>query len=941
MSDNTIRQGILELLERECSILDFDNLWSSEELEALTAAWLSDHFQCSRNLISHYMSELQQKGQIIKINTRPVYFFLRKSLEERFFVQLQSDIYETLEEMRNELKAVDKKHAFMNLIGAQDSLSYVVEQCKAAVSYPDHGLPILLQGPTGTGKSLIAQLMFQYGKDTHILSADSRFVTVNCSEYANNPEMLMTNLFGYKKGAYTGAEKDTPGLLALADGGILFMDEVHGLKPECQEKIFLFMDKGIYHMVGDNDVWYESNARVIFATTMQPSEVLLKTLLRRIPLIVKVPSLAERPLQEKRRLLQFLIQEEEQHIQREICLSDLVYRTLERHVFAGNVGGLKNCIRASVAKAFLRSQEKQKHVELHLYDLPSDLLESTGQDLTLYSYDDKTMIRSGDMLVNIQKDGHLYKLNSYLVHKYRTLNHAELKLSSYVESCCRKLEQYVDYLFAGNTYESPKLDMMNHLVKNIMNIVIHKYHLETFSNNEISVLVHFMNDYMQNYASINQLRICNRKDVEQLQNLLHREYGLEYDIVCDIWQLVSDALNFVPGPFAFLDLFLFIRYFDRDMQAADIPAVIIAHGYAIASGIAEVANQLLKQHVFDAIDMPIESDFEVIVTKLSDYLKGKESSKEVIVLVDMGSLEDIYQRLGSVKLMDIGIINNVTTKLALDIGSMILEKMTIQDILREASSHLPYHYKIIKNRVKQDAVLSVCETGIGTAEKISNLMEASLPEQVSISVIPYDYDSLIKSGRSSSIFEKYNILFIVGTKNPKIADIPFISLEEMIEQKSVEKTNAAFAQRMRPDQIEAFNENMIKNFSMDNLLDYLTILDSDKIINSVEKIIKTIQRELQMVLSSNITLGLYIHISCLIERLIINKNVTKFHNLDTFIQEHGDFIAVVKRAFHDVEVHYNVEIPVSEIGYIYDYIFKRDSVKAVDDSVNELWETIE
>ena len=55
--------------------------------------------------------------------------------------------------------------------------------------------------------------------------------------------------------SYTGAEKDTQGLLALADGGILFMDEVHGLKPECQEKIFLFMDKGIYHMVGDNDTW--------------------------------------------------------------------------------------------------------------------------------------------------------------------------------------------------------------------------------------------------------------------------------------------------------------------------------------------------------------------------------------------------------------------------------------------------------------------------------------------------------------------------------------------------------------------------------------------------------------------------------------------------------------------------------------------------------------
>lgn len=941
MSDSMIKQGILELLEKECGILDFDKTWSSQELEVLTAAWLSDHFQCSRNLISHYMSDLQQKGQVIKINTRPVYFFLRKTLEERFSLQLQADIYETLDEMRGELKASETKHAFLNLIGAQDSLSYVVEQCKAAIAYPEHGLPILLQGPTGTGKSLIAQLMFQYGQDTHILSQDSRFVTVNCSEYANNPEMLMTNLFGYKKGSYTGAEKDTPGLLALADGGILFMDEVHGLKPECQEKIFLFMDKGIYHMVGDNDVWYESAARVIFATTMQPSEVLLKTLLRRIPLIVKVPSLAERPLQEKRRLIQFLLHEEETHIQRNICLSDLVYRTLERHVFAGNVGGLKNCIRASVAKAFLRSQEKQDHVELHLYDLPGDLLESTGKDVTLYSYDDKTMICSRDMLVNTQKDGHLYNLNSYMIHKYRTMNHAEQELASYIESCCLKLEQYVDYLFAGNTYESPKLDMMNHLLTNIMNIVIHKYRLEKFSNNEISMIVHFMNDYMQNYASINQLRISNRRDVEQLQTLLHHEYGLECDIISDIWQLVSDALNFVPEPFGYLDLFLFIRYFNREMQEADIPAVIIAHGYAIASGIAEVANQLLKQRVFDAIDMPIESDFDVIVKKLSEYLKGKESSKEVIVLVDMGSLEDIHQNLGGIKCMDIGIINNVTMKLALDIGSMILEDMTITEILKEASERNQYRYEIVKNRKKADAILTVCETGIGTAEKISNLIETSLPRPISICMIPYDFDSLIKFGKESMIFEKYNILFIVGTKDPKIAEIPFISLEDMIQQKSVSKTNTVFANLMRQEQIEVFNENMIKNFSIDNLLDYLTILDSDKIINSVEKIIKTIQRELHMILSSSVTLGLYIHISCLIERLIINKDVAEFRYLEEFVKNHQDFIQLVKKAFHDVEIHYNVSIPVSEIGYIYDYIFKRDSVKAVDDSVNELWDSIE
>ncbi|MFR9001425.1 MAG: sigma 54-interacting transcriptional regulator [Anaerobutyricum soehngenii] len=52
----------------------------------------------------------------------------------------------------------------------------------------------------------------------------------------------------YKR-CFTGADEDKQGILSVADNGVLFMDAVHGLKPECQEKIFLFMDKGIYHMV--------------------------------------------------------------------------------------------------------------------------------------------------------------------------------------------------------------------------------------------------------------------------------------------------------------------------------------------------------------------------------------------------------------------------------------------------------------------------------------------------------------------------------------------------------------------------------------------------------------------------------------------------------------------------------------------------------------------
>ncbi|MCB6620716.1 sigma 54-interacting transcriptional regulator, partial [Thomasclavelia ramosa] len=75
-------------------------------------------------------------------------------------------------------------------------------------------------GESGTGKSYLASLLFEYGKQKGLIPVDGKFVTVNCAEYSNNPELFLTNLFGYTKGAYTGAEEDKEGLLSIADNGM-------------------------------------------------------------------------------------------------------------------------------------------------------------------------------------------------------------------------------------------------------------------------------------------------------------------------------------------------------------------------------------------------------------------------------------------------------------------------------------------------------------------------------------------------------------------------------------------------------------------------------------------------------------------------------------------------------------------------------------------------
>ena len=88
----------------------------------------------------------------------------------------------------------------------------------AAVNYPPDGLPMLLTGESGVGKSFIARLIYEYALEQQTIAAGAPFVVLNCADYANNPELLSAVLLGYKKGSFTGADRDRDGLLKEADG---------------------------------------------------------------------------------------------------------------------------------------------------------------------------------------------------------------------------------------------------------------------------------------------------------------------------------------------------------------------------------------------------------------------------------------------------------------------------------------------------------------------------------------------------------------------------------------------------------------------------------------------------------------------------------------------------------------------------------------------------
>jgi DNA-binding NtrC family response regulator len=118
--------------------------------------------------------------------------------------------------------------------------------------------PLLILGETGTGKELVAKYIHAVGQ------REGELVAVNCAQFS--PETLKDELFGHVKGAFTGANKDKEGLVAVAEKGTLFFDEIGDMPLDLQASMLRFLDNGEYRRLGEDDRVRMADVRIIAAT---------------------------------------------------------------------------------------------------------------------------------------------------------------------------------------------------------------------------------------------------------------------------------------------------------------------------------------------------------------------------------------------------------------------------------------------------------------------------------------------------------------------------------------------------------------------------------------------------------------------------------------------------------------------------------------------------
>jgi DNA-binding NtrC family response regulator len=291
--------------------------------------------------------------------------FLEKPVDpERLLDKLEKAMkHKSLQDENERLKQkLQDRYRFQNVVGKSKKMQELFDLVESVAASEAN---ILIQGENGTGKELIANAIHYNSK-----RSKAPFIKINCAAIPR--DLIESELFGYRKGAFTGATMDKEGLFEAAEGGSLLLDEIGEMPAYLQTKLLRVLQEREYRPIG-SDRTIHVDFRLICATNVDLETALREGRLRedlyfRINTItLRVPPLRERTEDIPLLCDHFLDKFRERYQKGVKSLSPSVYHLLIRNRWAGNVRELENAIERAVLVA--------KGSEIGAADLPESLRE--------------------------------------------------------------------------------------------------------------------------------------------------------------------------------------------------------------------------------------------------------------------------------------------------------------------------------------------------------------------------------------------------------------------------------------------------------------------------------------------------------------------------------------------------------------------------------------
>ncbi len=232
------------------------------------------------------------------------------------------------------------------------------------------GVAALVLGASGTGKELIVKYIH-----SHSARQDKPYIAINCAAMQDN--LLESRLFGYKKGAFTGADKDQKGILKSASGGVVFLDEIGDISPYMQAALLRFLQEGELFPIGANEP-EKTNVRIIAATNKNLEEMCKKGEFRwdlyyRLAVaVIKMPSFETFASKERRTYLNFLVEIKQKALgkKQKLQFSPKALEIIDSYSFPGNFRELENLIEQLYV--FVSDEVKSENLPDRMWQKSSD-----------------------------------------------------------------------------------------------------------------------------------------------------------------------------------------------------------------------------------------------------------------------------------------------------------------------------------------------------------------------------------------------------------------------------------------------------------------------------------------------------------------------------------------------------------------------------------------
>lgn len=907
-------------------IKEKSNLYKFSDLQGrvgIDAGKIAEALDILRNNVSMELNALYRQGKIIKIMGRPVLFFDRQVLENLLGESLANSTNQV-----NSIEEILPKHQmktpFDYLVGADSSLKKQVEQAKAAILYPPDGLHTLILGQTGVGKTLFAHMMYEYGKAVHKLPPEAPFITFNCADYYNNPQLLVSHIFGHVKGAFTGADSNKSGLIESADKGILFLDEVHRLPPEGQEMIFYFIDTGTFNKLGETTRHRKAKVLIIGATTEDPESSLTKTFVRRIPNVITIKPLAERTMKEKVDIIKILIAQEVERIQKPVKISVESIKGLIGSISYGNVGQLKSNIKLLCAKAFLNSIDNPNYIEIDFKILP-------------------TKIKNGLLTLSADRKA-LAELNTYINESLFVVpegekNPVDSKESQEDFNLYQVVEDKVNLLKGENISD----ELIKQIVATDVNVYIKSfYHKQNINMSVRERLLKIVDKSLADFAQEINTLVQNRlnreykerflyafslhlsaflkriKDEEELPDI-ELEGGvpkdsLEFKVAIEIKDKIEEHYH-IEVPRNEIEYFaLLLVSTMEDEKDEKVVIIVAAHGKSTAASMVEVAQGLFGSNDANliAIDMPLDINPKDILEKMICKLNELNYQKGVLLLVDMGSLANFGTLIMEKLPVKVKTIDMVSTPLILEaMRKADIVGMDLDSIYDSLVNFKGYDIDFTAPEEKaKEVIITICTSGEGAAVKLKELIEEELDSITNrkVDVIPIGVNQM-----KSSILDletSYKIIAAVGMVKPPL-DIPFIPLEKVISGEAKD-----FLRKILKSDLKIVKNDknvVVRNLCEESLEKFLTYLNPKKIMSVLIDFQSVLEKESKRKWNNPLRIRLIVHCGCALERMVVQEGLKyqgEIDEVDTLKVER------IKKAASVFEKTLNIILSDDEIYYM-------------------------